>query len=181
MKTPILLLLSLLLLAPAAAAATSADKPLFTSLNHLSRECRDAEAMADFYTNLLGFSRVPSPPFPFTTIWLQHPSGVTMHLIEGSKDFRLAEGPMRDASTGERTSDKDAFKQGKFDPTHIRRGHHVAWNVQDLEAVKQKLEEVGIPYGESQVPGTDKLQLFAFDIEGNGLECVYTPPTKEEL
>jgi len=162
----------------AADTSSSSSSSVFLSLNHISRECRDPEVMADFYTSLLGFSRVPAPPFPFGVIWLSHPSGLTMHLIKGTAEYRLAEGPARDASSGERS--KDAFAQGKFDPIHIRRGHHLAWNVRDLEPVKRALEAKGIPFGLSQVPGTDTKQLFAFDPEGNGLECVYKPP-KEEL
>lgn len=176
--SPLLFLLSSLLLTKALAADASSSSA-FLSLNHISRECREPEVMADFYTSLLGFSRVPAPPFPFGVIWLSHPSGLTMHLIEGTADYRLAEGPARDASTGERS--KDVFAQGKFDPIHIRRGHHLAWNVRDLESVKRVLEARGIPFGLSQVPGTDTKQLFTFDPEGNGLECVYKPPPKEDL
>ena len=170
---------SLLLYTTTVAADTSSSSSsVFLSLNHISRECRDPEVMADFYTSLLGFSRVPAPPFPFGVIWLSHPSGLTMHLIEGTAEYRLAEGPARDASSGERSNE---FAQGKFDPIHIRRGHHLAWNVKDLEPVKRVLEAKGIPFGLSQVPGTDTKQLFCFDPEGNGLECVYKPPSKEEL
>lgn len=41
-----------------------------------------------------------------------------MHLIEGTPDFRLAEGPARDAETGQRVP--TPFAQGKLDPIHIR-------------------------------------------------------------
>ena len=44
-------------------------QPLFTGLNHVSRECRDPEKMADFYTSLLGFSRVPAPKFEVRVYW----------------------------------------------------------------------------------------------------------------
>ena len=172
-------LLALLYIKTALASDASSSSSVFLSLNHISRECRNTEVMADFYTSLLGFSRVPAPPFPFGVIWLSHPSGLTMHLIEGTTEYRLAEGPARDASSGERN--KNTFAQGKFDPIHIRRGHHLAWNVKDLEPVKRALEAKGIPFGLSEVPGTDIKQLFAFDPEGNGLECVYKPPPKGEL
>lgn len=179
----LMLLISSLLAFPyiktALASDASSSSSVFLSLNHISRECRDPEVMADFYTSLLGFSRVPAPPFPFGVIWLSHPSGLTMHLIEGTAEYRLAEGPARDASSGTRS--KNAFAQGKLDPIHIRRGHHLAWNVRDLEPVKRALEAKGIPFGLSQVPGTDTKQLFTFDPEGNGLECVYKPLPKEEL
>jgi len=148
-------------------------------LNHVSRECRDPETMAEFYTSVMGFSRVPAPPFPFVTIWLYHPSGVTMHLIEGTPDYGLVEGPARDASTG--NCSQHVFMQGNFDPIHIRRGHHLAWTVKDLESIKAALGTRGIPFGTSTVPGTDTRQVFAFDPEGNGLEFVYKPPPNQEL
>jgi len=178
----LVLLISSLLALPyiktALASDASSSSSVFLSLNHISRECNNCEVMADFYTSLLGFSRVPAPPFPFGVVWLSHPSGLTMHLIESTAEYRLAEGPARDASSGR---SKNTFTQGKFDPIHIRRGHHLAWNVKDLEPVKRALEAMGIPFGLSQVPGTDTKQLFAFDPEGNGLECVYKAPPKEEL
>ncbi len=74
--------------------------------------------MADFYTEMLGFQRVPAPIFEFKTIWIKHPSGLMIHLIEGTPDFRLAEGPARNAETGQRV--KTAFAQGRLDPIHIR-------------------------------------------------------------
>lgn len=41
-----------------------------------------------------------------------------MHLIEGTPEFRLAEGPARDAETGQRAA--TPFAQGRLDPIHIR-------------------------------------------------------------
>ena len=41
-----------------------------------------------------------------------------MHLIEGTPDFRLAEGSARNAETGERAP--TPFRQGRLDPIHIR-------------------------------------------------------------
>jgi hypothetical protein len=67
-----------------------------------------------------GFKRIEAPKFEFKTIWIQHDSGLTMHLIEGKPDFRLAEGPMRNAETGALTP--TPFKHGALDPIHLRRG-----------------------------------------------------------
>ena len=103
-----------------------------------------------------------------------------MHLIEGEKEtYKLREGPARNAETGTR-AEAHPFTQGSLDPIHIRRGHHQAWNVQSLDKVKEELKKRGIPYGESQVPGRNVQQLFFYDVEGGGVECVYTPPTEEK-
>lgn len=63
----------------------------------------------------------------------------------------------------------------------VRRGHHLAFNVRDLAAVKAELDKRGIPYGTSQVPGSPVQQAFFHDVEGNGIEAVYRPPVSEEL
>lgn len=62
-----------------------------------------------------------------------------------------------------------------------RRGHHLAFNVRDLSALKAELDRRGIPYGTSQVPGSPIQQAFFYDIEGNGVEAVYRPLAPEEL
>lgn len=74
------------------------------------------------------------------TIWIRHPSGLTIHLIEGTPDFRLCEGPNRDASTGERS--KRPFTHDVLDPAHLRRGHHLAFDISDMEALKATLDKV---------------------------------------
>lgn len=81
-----------------------------------------------------------------------------MHLIDGTPDFRLAEGSSRNAETGERSP--QPFVQGSLDPIHVRRGHHLAFNISDLDAFKAELAERGIPYGQAQVPGSSLIQLF---------------------
>lgn len=87
-----------------------------------------------------GFERIPAPAFEFVTIWIRHPSGLTIHLIEGTPDFRLCEGPNRDASTGERS--KRLFTHDVLDPAHLRRGHHLAFDISDMEALKATLDKV---------------------------------------
>lgn len=64
--------------------------------------------------------------------------------------------------------------------TH-RRGHHLAFNVRNLSTLLAELEKRGIPYGRSQVPGSNVQQAFFYDCEGNGVEMVYKQPEKEEL
>lgn len=118
-----------------------------------------------------GFERIPAPKFEFVTIWIKHPSGLTIHLIEGEPSFRLMEGPNRNADTGERA--KRAFSQGLLDPIHLRRGHHLAFDITDMEGLKATLDEAGIPYGTNHIPGSTTQQIWFCDEEGNGIEGVY--------
>ena len=52
----------------------------------------------------------------------------------------------------------------------IRRSHHFAFTVTDIEATKLCLSHHGIPYAVNSVPGTAITQLFCFDPDGNGIE-----------
>jgi hypothetical protein len=72
-------------------------------------------------------------------MWLRHPSGLVMHFIQDEPSYRLAEGSSRNAETGEPAA--RVFEQGMLDPIHIRRGHHLAFDVSDMEALKKLLGE----------------------------------------
>jgi hypothetical protein len=50
-----------------------------------------------------------------------------------------------------------------------------------LDTLLGELEKRGIPFGRSQVPGSNIQQAFFYDCEGNGVEMVYRPPAGEEL
>jgi catechol 2,3-dioxygenase-like lactoylglutathione lyase family enzyme len=52
-----------------------------TGLNHVSVSARDAEESARFYIELLGMTRIPSPNFGHTVIWLRT-GDLQLHLFE---------------------------------------------------------------------------------------------------
>eukprot|EP00640_Fibrocapsa_japonica_P007326 CAMPEP_0113935900 /NCGR_PEP_ID=MMETSP1339-20121228/2933_1 /TAXON_ID=94617 /ORGANISM="Fibrocapsa japonica" /LENGTH=193 /DNA_ID=CAMNT_0000938191 /DNA_START=101 /DNA_END=682 /DNA_ORIENTATION=+ /assembly_acc=CAM_ASM_000762 len=144
------------------------------ALNHVSREATDLPKMVDFYKNVLGFREHQRPEFEFGGSWLLLAPNIMMHLIERDHDAVLREGPS--------SAPADAVEQTceKF----LRRGHHLAFRCLDIDVVKQKLNERGIPYHSSSVPNTDVQQVFFFDPEGNGIEignfAEKQPPPKEE-
>ena len=49
---------------------------------------------------------------------------------------------------------------------------HLALEVQDLEPVKQRLTEEGIPFREGEVVLTHMRQIFAWDPDGNAVEFI---------
>ena len=73
-------------------------------------------------------------------------------LGEDNKDSRPLGSPPKRGGKEDLADPIEAFcrdltrlaAQGKFDPIHIRRGHHLAWNVRDLDPVKRALEAKGI-------------------------------------
>ena len=52
----------------------------------------------------------------------------------------------------------------------IRRSHHVALTVPDIEAAKSTLRSHGIEFAINKVPDTSIQQLFLYDPDGNGIE-----------
>lgn len=62
-------------------AAGDAPKVQISSLNHASLEADDVAALAEFYTNVLGFKALDRPNFPFGGAWLQG-GNLTLHIIQ---------------------------------------------------------------------------------------------------
>lgn len=57
-----------------------------------------------------------------------------------------------------------------IEPWHIRRGHHIAFEVNDISAMEQRLQHHGVAYDKFELPGTAAVQMFLLDPEGNGIE-----------
>eukprot|EP00442_Polarella_glacialis_P048911 CAMPEP_0115155246 /NCGR_PEP_ID=MMETSP0227-20121206/67783_1 /TAXON_ID=89957 /ORGANISM="Polarella glacialis, Strain CCMP 1383" /LENGTH=168 /DNA_ID=CAMNT_0002566291 /DNA_START=45 /DNA_END=551 /DNA_ORIENTATION=+ len=115
-----------------------------TGVNHISRETCDVERLASFYREVLGLAQIPRPDFGFGGAWFQ------LETLQDAADLLGA---------GCRAPER-----------FIRRGHHLALTVQDIEAAKQGLTAHGIGYAVNVVPGTQVVQLFVYDPDGNGIE-----------
>merc|ERR1712032_215630 len=143
--------------------AGGSEKSLeLTAIDHVARETGDVHAAQAFYTNILGLPPVERPgnrKVGFETAWIQFPDGPQMHFI--------AEHPDRPMSSWLR--DSELTSHGRNEEDFIRRCHHVALTVQDIDAVKIHLEKNGIPYAVNAVPGTPIVQLFLHDSDGNGI------------
>mmetsp|Transcript_14421 Transcript_14421/g.22376 ORF Transcript_14421/g.22376 Transcript_14421/m.22376 type:complete len:102 (+) Transcript_14421:211-516(+) len=75
------------------------------------------------------------------------------------------------------------MQQQRTDPQTIRRGHHIALTVDNMDAVAQLLDAHSIEYHTNWVPGTKVRQFFFYDPDGNGIEigdfAPRLPPFKE--
>lgn len=101
--------------------------------------------LRDFYIDIVGMHEGWRPPFPFPGHWLYLGEQPVLHLV--------------------------ADAQAAGEPAQARPIlDHVAFRCTGLPAIEQRLQAAGIVYRRSQVPGTPRLQLFAHDPAGNGVE-----------
>lgn len=116
---------------------------------HASFLVSNLEASHRFYGELLGLQideERPDLGFRGTWYWLE--SGQQIHLIE--------------------IPDENA---GRIHPGHGGRDRHVAFSVNDLEAISSKLVAAKIPFTMSR---SGRRALFCRDPDGNALEFVET-------
>jgi catechol 2,3-dioxygenase-like lactoylglutathione lyase family enzyme len=118
-------------------------------LSHAAFRIADAEKSAAFYEKVLGLKPLPRPDFSFKGKWYGIGSG-QIHLIVSKKH----DGP---------------------DPT----GPHIAIEVEDLDATKASLREMGVPFLDgdamrSSLKPEDQRrlgrQIFVLDPDGNTIE-----------
>jgi len=121
-------------------------------LHHIARTTRRPDESRDFYCQVLGFREMPRPVFDFRGSWL-YGYDVQIHIIENT------------------------VRAGDPDPDHIdTRDNHIAFAVEDQDAVKTRLEHHGVPYRE-QVNAGGTHQIFFQDPDGHHIEvAVYGSP-----
>ena len=120
----------------------------------------DVDKTKDFYVNILGLNIGYRPDFPFKGYWLyldENPKAACIHLA------------MRKQDTGQ------DYYIGKKDDVKSGSGaiDHVAFNAEDIEGMKAKLEEISIEYTHRKVPGFPLEQLFIMDPDGVKVELNY--------
>lgn len=131
------------------------NKKLSCRVNHVSRETSDVEALSAFYRDVLNLPKLERPPFDFGGAWFDVGGGVQLHIIE------------RDP----KKPSPDGVDKGRRAPEiFIRRDHHIALSVSDIEGAKQVLRDADITFAEFKVPSTSITQLFFYDPDGNGIE-----------
>lgn len=129
-------------------------------LHHLARVTASAEASIAFYRDVLGFRELDRPPFSFRGAWLFN-YGLQIHIIENAE---LAGTPQQEIDT---------------------RANHVAFRVDEIESVKDSLNEHGIAFRE-QVNAGGIHQVFFHDPDGHHIEIAvhadpsigYVPPER---
>ena len=113
-------------------------------LHHIARVTRHLDDTLDFYCNVLGFQQLRRPPFSFRGAWLFN-YGVQIHIIEN------------ESLAGERNDQIDS------------RANHLAFRVEDIDAVKSSLAEHGIDFVERVNAGGIQ-QIFFQDPDGHHIE-----------
>ena len=121
------------------------------ALEHVTIRCAQRQRTRDFYVELLGLAEGERPDFPFRGHWLYLGGVPVIHLVEAAdtggawgRDGALP--PTAEAGTG------------AFD--------HVAFQGDDFEAMRARLQEAGLTFRERIVPGGALKQLFVPDPEG---------------
>ena len=120
-------------------------------IDHVTFVCKDMEASRKFYADVLGMDEVPRPGFKFPGLWFQ--AGTTqIHLI------------------GEHPESGPA---SVFIPEEcaISRTRHVAFEVDDAMAARDRLVELGIEIQAGPKNRPDgPIQLYVFDPDRNLVE-----------
>ncbi len=118
------------------------------ALEHVTIRCAQRMRTRDFYVELLGLTEGERPDFPFRGHWLYLGGVPVIHLVEAADKGRAWGG-----EHGAAGSDT-----GPFD--------HVAFQGDDFEAMRARLQEAGMTFRERVVPGGKLKQLFVPDPEG---------------
>ncbi len=118
------------------------------ALEHVTIRCAQRMRTRDFYVELLGLTEGERPDFPFRGHWLYLGGVPVIHLVEAAD-----KGSAWGGEHGAAGSDT-----GPFD--------HVAFQGDDFEAMRARLQEAGMTFRERVVPGGKLKQLFVPDPEG---------------
>jgi catechol 2,3-dioxygenase-like lactoylglutathione lyase family enzyme len=126
------------------------------SIDHATLVVKDLARSRVFYVEALGMREVPRPAFSFAGLWFQ--AGATqIHLI------------LEFAGSG---------PAGNLLPEPLRssRTHHLAFEVEDAEAVVPRLKELQIPILHGPKPRPDGyIQVFVTDPDGHVVELCSPP------
>src|SRR5262249_46693422 len=119
------------------------DMPL-TELNHYFVRANDLEETKNFYCDVLGFSVMPRPSFPFDGYWLGVNGKIQVHMgqagIDNAELYYL--GTPKDAATD-----------------HAGVVDHIAFLASEPGAFVRRLKERGIEYQPRSLPEFDLYQL----------------------
>jgi catechol 2,3-dioxygenase-like lactoylglutathione lyase family enzyme len=116
-----------------------------SALHHLNIRTTDVATTQKFYEDILGLYVGPRPPFPGAGIWLYSGDHPWVHVS------------MAKNASGESDGQDDGFG-------------HIAFAVDDLKAMMDKLEERGIEHDLHASPDRQLAQLFFHDPNGVHLE-----------
>jgi catechol 2,3-dioxygenase-like lactoylglutathione lyase family enzyme len=116
-------------------------------LHHVSFASKDLEASRRFFGGVLELPEIERPGFQFRGIWYAL-GDRQLHIIE----------------------DTEARPSGSA--PRLSRSDHMALEVADADAIRQKLDQHGIPYQEGGNRSLGMEQIFCRDPDGHVLEFV---------
>ena len=117
------------------------------ALHHVSLLIDDLAQARAFYVDVLGFAEDESrPDLGYPGAWMILPGGLQLHLLQLPNPDGAAERP-----------------------EHGGRDRHVAFVVDDLQALQARLDVAGIGYTKSR---SGRAALFCRDPDGNALEWI---------
>ena len=105
------------------------------------------EKVRDFYCKALLLEEGPRPDFGIPGFWLYGDGKPILHLIESNEHHR-------------------AEKRHYLD--------HVAFEVDDLQAYTERLDQLGVEYSVNHIPDYNISQVFCCDPCGNGVEANFS-------
>jgi catechol 2,3-dioxygenase-like lactoylglutathione lyase family enzyme len=142
-----------------------------SKIAHYSIRTLDLEATRKFYTELLGFTVGPRPPFDFPGLWLYNGShdsydNAIVHIIgidpnnpQGLKDY-----------LGDRDIESLKNGTGTFD--------HIAFVGTDARGMAKHFAGKKVPFRERTVPSLNLHQIFLDDPSGVVIELNYPADEK---
>ena len=137
-----------------------------SKIAHYSIRTLDLDATRKFYTEVMGLTVGPRPPFNFPGLWLYNGSHDTydnavVHIIgidlndpQGLKDY-----------LGDRDLDSLKNGTGTFD--------HIAFAATDVAGMLSHLQKKAVPFRERTVPDLNLHQVFLDDPSGVVTELNY--------
>ena len=137
-----------------------------SKIAHYSIRTLDLDATRKFYTEVMGLTVGPRPPFNFPGLWLYNGSHDTydnavVHIIgidlndpQGLKDY-----------LGDRDLDSLKNGTGTFD--------HIAFAATDVAGMLSHLQKKAVPFRERTVPDLNLHQVFLDDPSGDVIELNY--------
>ena len=120
----------------------------------------DLEKTKEFYVDLLGLKDGYRPDFPFPGHWLylnEDDKAACIHLA------MRKQGDGQDYYIGKKDDAKSG--SGAID--------HVAFNADDIEGMKSKLDKISVEYTHRKVPDFPLEQIFIMDPDGVKVELNY--------
>ncbi len=133
---------------------TEIPAPQILGIHHFTIRCTPAQldGLKDFYGSVLGMQPGARPAFDFPGHWLYVGERAVVHL---AAILREGERPADTASSG-------------FD--------HVSLHTRGLDAMRQRLRALALPFEDVPVPGWPLQQIFLRDPVGSKIELTFEVP-----